>query len=478
MPSIQLSEAIEAPIFKTLSQAAETLQLETYVVGGFVRDFLLDRDQKSDIDIVCIGSGIDLAEKTAQLLPGEIAVSVFKNFGTAMLKFGDLKIEFVGARKESYRSNSRKPIVEAGSLQADQNRRDFTINTLAIGLHQANHGLLIDPFNGLGDLKKRLIRTPLDPDITYSDDPLRMLRAIRLATQLGFSIERESFQALSQNKARLPIVSMERIADELNQIVLSEKPSHGLLLLEKSGLLPYILPELQALKGIDERDGKTHKDNFYHTLEVVDNISSNTVDLWLRWAALLHDIGKASTKKFDKKIGWTFHGHEYIGGKMVSKIFRRLKLPLGKPVKYVGKLVTLSSRPIALVDDKATDSAIRRLLFDAGSDIEDLMMLCDADITTKNKKRYERYKSNFERVRQRLKAVERRDHIRNWQPPIDGKAIMSAFNLHPGREIGIIKTAIREAILEGEIPNEYRAAYDFMLKKGADMGLKPVVRLR
>lgn len=471
---MQLPEAIDAPIFRTLSRAAEALDLETYVVGGFVRDFLLQRDQKRDIDIVCIGSGIDLAKKTAQLLPGQVGVSVFKNFGTAMLKFRGLKIEFVGARKESYRPDSRKPIVETGSLRADQNRRDFTINALAIGLNRANRGVLVDPFDGLRDLRKRLIRTPLNPDITYSDDPLRMLRAIRFAAQLKFSIERASFQALSKNKARIAIVSMQRIAEEFNRIMLSKKPSHGLLLLEKSGLLTYILPELQALKGVDEREGQSHKDNFYHSLEVVDNISPNTTDLWLRWAALLHDIGKTPTKKFDKKIGWTFHGHELVGGKMVASIFRRLKLPLGRPLKYVRKLVSLSSRPIALVSDQATDSAIRRLLFDAGSDIEDLMRLCDADITTKNKKRYEQYKSNFERLRQRFKAVEQRDRIRNWQPPIDGKTIMSAFNLSPGPEIGTLKTAIREAILEGEIPNEYRAAYDFMLKKGESMGLKPV----
>lgn len=475
---MQLSEAIDKPIFKTLSQAAAALQVETYVIGGFVRDFLLKRKQKKDIDIVCVGSGIELAKKTAALLPGKIKVSVFKNFGTAMLKFQGLTIEFVGARRESYRADSRKPLVENGTLQDDQNRRDFTINALAIALDKTAWGTLIDPFDGLKDLDKKLIRTPLAPGLTYSDDPLRMLRAIRFATQLNFSIERESFQSLSDNKDRITIVSMERILDEFNGIMLSEKPSRGLLLLEKSGLLPYILPELQALKGIDEREGQTHKDNFYHTLEVVDNISVHTDDLWLRWAALLHDIGKARTKKFDKKIGWTFHGHEFVGGKMIGKIFQRLKLPLGKPMKYVKKLITLSARPIALVDDKATDSAIRRLLFDAGEDIEDLMILCNADITTKNKRRYQKYKRNFEQVCARFKEVEQRDHLRNWQPPIGGDTIMKTFELQPGRQIGIIKTAIREAILEGEIPNEYQAAYDFMLQKAADMGLKPIADCR
>lgn len=469
---MQLPEALDKPLFKILSQAAEALQVETYVIGGFVRDFLLGRPPKRDIDIVCVGSGIELARETAARLPGKPSVSVFKKFGTAMLKFRELQVEFVGARKESYRADSRKPLVENGSLQDDQNRRDFTINALALSLQKDSWGTLTDLFDGLKDLKNRLIRTPLAPEVTYSDDPLRMLRAIRFAAQLNFSIEPHSFQALTQNKDRIRIVSTERILDEFNQILFTEKPSRGLLLLEKSGLLPHILPELQALKGIDERDGQTHKDNFYHTLEVVDNISVHTDDLWLRWAALLHDIGKAVTKKFDKKIGWTFHGHEFVGGKMVSRIFRRLKLPLGPPLQYVQKLITLSARPIALVSEKATDSAIRRLLFDAGEDIDNLMTLCNADITTKNKRRYQRYRENFQRVCQRFKEVEQRDQLRNWQPPIDGTTIMKTFNLPPGREIGILKTAIREAILEGEIPNQYEAAYDFMLRKAAHMGLQ------
>ncbi|WP_373056791.1 CCA tRNA nucleotidyltransferase [Zunongwangia sp. H14] len=467
-------EALHHKIFKVISRASQELHLESYVIGGFVRDHLLKRGDPKDIDVVAVGSGIELAKKVSEILPHTPKVQIFKNYGTAMLRAFNMEIEFVGARKESYRENSRNPIVEDGSLEDDQNRRDFTINALALSLEKENFGALLDPFNGLEDLKSQIIRTPLDPDVTYSDDPLRMLRAIRFATQLNFKIEKTSLDAIRENRKRIKIISKERIVEELNKILLSEKPSIGFALLHKTGLLKLILPELTALEGIDEIEGQRHKDNFWHTLEVVDNIAENTDDLWLRWAALLHDIGKAPTKKFHKKIGWTFHGHEFVGAKMVFKLFKRMRLPLNDKMKFVQKMVLMSSRPIAIVDDNTTDSAVRRLVFDAGDNIEDLMTLCEADITTKNPRRFNRYHNNFKIVRQKIKEVEERDHIRNFQPPVSGEEIMETFALKPSREVGLIKDAIKEAILEGEIPNQYEAAKNFMLKKGEKLGLKPV----
>lgn len=464
-------QSLDNPIFKTISEAAQSLRLESYVIGGFVRDLILGRNHKKDIDIVAVGSGIALAEKVSELLPNKPKVQVFKNYGTAMLRYKDIDIEFVGARKESYNFDSRKPLVENGTLEDDQNRRDFTINALALSLNQENFGDLLDPFNGLEDLKNKIIRTPLDADITYSDDPLRMMRAIRFASQLHFEIEEKSLEAISRNKNRINIISGERIVEELNKILLSEKPSIGFLLLYKTGLLDIILPELTALNNVEEVEGHTHKNNFYHTLEVVDNIAPHTDNVWLRWAALLHDIGKAPTKKFNKKQGWTFHGHEFLGSKMVKKIFVRLHMPLNQKMKYVAKLVMMSSRPIVIAEEIVTDSAVRRLVFDAGEDIEDLMTLCEADITTKNPKKFQKYHNNFKIVRQKIVEVEEKDRIRNFQPPISGEEIMKIFNLPPSREIGILKEAVKEAILEGEIPNEYQAAYDFVLKRAKKLGL-------
>ncbi|HLS10922.1 MAG TPA: HD domain-containing protein [Flavobacteriaceae bacterium] len=469
------TQALTEPIFKTIAKAAQNLDLSAYVIGGYVRDFLLERksNNEKDIDVVVVGSGIALAKEVSNLLPGNPKVTVFKNFGTAMIKSTGWELEFVGARKESYNEDSRKPAVEEGTLTDDQNRRDFTINALALSLAAEDFGTLLDPFQGVDDLNKKLIRTPLNPDITYSDDPLRMLRAIRFATQLDFEIEKESLEAIKRNKERIKIISKERIVTELNKILLADKPSIGFALLLKVGLLDYILPELTALQGVDEKDGQSHKDNFWHTLEVVDNIAQTTDNLWLRWAALLHDIGKAPTKRFDKKAGWTFHSHEFVGSKMVYRLFRRLRMPLNDKMKFVQRMVLMSSRPIA-ISNEVTDSAVRRLIFDAGDYIEDLMLLCEADITTKNPRKYRTYLNNFKRVRKKIKEVEERDHIRNFQPPVSGEDIMEYFNIGPSREIGIIKEAIKEAILEGDIPNEKEAAIAYMHDKGIEIGLTPV----
>ena len=464
-------QALNNKIFEIIANASQELNLDSYVIGGFVRDLILKRDFKKDIDIVAIGSGIELALKVSSLLPKKPKVQVFKTYGTAMLNFEGIDIEFVGARKESYNFESRNPVVENGTLQDDQNRRDFTINALAISLNKINYGELLDPFNGLKDLEAKIIKTPLDPDITFSDDPLRMLRAIRFASQLDFEIEENSMTSIGTNAERIKIISGERIVDELNKILLTNKPSVGFLLLFKSGLLDIILPELTALNNVEEIEGHTHKNNFYHTLEVVDNICPNTDDVWLRWAALLHDIGKAPTKKFKKKQGWTFHGHEFLGGKMAKKIFERLHMPLNNKMKFVQKMVIMSSRPIVLSQDLVTDSAVRRLVFDAGEDVESLMTLCAADITTKNPSKFKKYHGNFEIVRKKIIEVEERDSVRNFQPPISGEEIMEIFNLKPSREIGILKEAVKEAILEGEIPNEYKSAYEFVLNRGAKLGL-------
>ena len=467
-----MKEHLQHSIFDCISQCADELGLETYVIGGYVRDLILQRKQPKDIDIVCVGSGIELARKVAEKLHGKPRVQVFKNFGTAMVAHEDLELEFVGARKESYDRTSRKPTVENGTLEDDQNRRDFTINTLALCLNQDRFGELIDPFGGMKDLEDGIIKTPLEPNVTYSDDPLRMMRAIRFATQLDFSIEAKSLEALTNNAHRLSIVSKERIIDELNKIILSDRPSKGFKLLFNTKLLHEFFPEFVALHGVDVIDGKKHKDNFYHTLEVLENLAVNSNDLWLRWAALLHDIAKPETKRFEKGHGWTFHGHEFIGSKMVPKIFKRLKLPLNEKMKFVQKLVLLHLRPIVLSQDIVSDSAIRRLLFDAGEDLESLMMLCEADITSKNKQKVKRFLNNFKVVREKLKDIEERDHIRNWQPPISGELIMETFQLKPCKAVGDIKNQIREAILDGVIPNDYDKAYEFMLEKGKDLGLE------
>lgn len=463
--------ALSKPIFKIVAEASSLLNLESYVIGGYVRDFILNRTNSKDIDIVTIGSGIDLAKKVSSLIPSQPKVSIFKNYGTAMLKTDEIELEFVGARKESYKKTSRNPAIEEGTLEDDQNRRDFSINAMALSLNEYNFGELLDPFNGINDLNNKIIRTPLDPDITFNDDPLRMLRAIRFATQLQFRIEDQSFKSIEKNAKRITIISTERIVDELHKILASPKPSIGFAILNKVNLLTHIIPELSNLKGVDSIEGQHHKDNFWHTLEVVDNIAKSTDNIWLRWAALLHDIGKAPTKKFDKKIGWTFHGHEFVGSKMVYKLFKRLKMPLNEKMKFVQKMVFMSSRPIVIASD-VTDSAVRRLVFDAGDHIEDLMTLCEADITTKNPEKFKRYHQNFQRVRAKIVEVEERDHIRNFQPPISGEEIIKTFNLKPSKEIGIIKDAIKEAILEGKIPNEYIPAKEFMLQKGKELGLK------
>ena len=468
-----MKKHLDHHIFKVISELADQIGQETYVIGGFVRDLILKRPSP-DIDIVTIGSGIELAELVAKKLGPNIQVSVFKTFGTAMLKYQSLEVEFVGARKESYSENSRNPIVENGTLEEDQNRRDFTINALAICLNGKRFGELIDPFGGIQDIEKKIIRTPLEPGITFSDDPLRMMRAIRFATQLGFTIQEETLEAIAKNKNRIQIISKERIGEELNKIIMSSKPSIGFKLLDKTELLELIFPELHRMKGRQEVSGIGHKDNFFHTLEVLDRITPNTGNLWLRWSALLHDIAKPVTKKYIPQLGWTFYSHNFVGAKMVPVIFKKMKFPLNEKMKYVQKMVELHMRPIVLSEEEVTDSAIRRLLFEAGDDIDDLMTLCEADITSKNQDKVKKYYSNFQLVRQKLKDLEERDHNRNFQPPVSGETIMEVFGLEPCREVGLLKSAIKDAILDGIIDNDHDQAYQFMLKKAEELGLKPI----
>ena len=466
----EIFEKVSGKIFEIITEEASRNQTESFVVGGYVRDIFLNRPSK-DIDVTCVGSGIRLAEAVVSRLGKRARLAVFKNFGTAQVKYKDMEVEFVGARKESYSRDSRKPVVENGTLQDDLNRRDFAMNAIAISLNEKTFGQLIDPFDGISDIENQIIRTPLDPDITFSDDPLRMMRAIRFASQLGFFIELNTFEAIERNKERICIVSPERVIDELNKIVLSPRPSIGFELLEKTGLLQIIFPELTELKGIETKEGIGHKDNFSHTLKVLDNLSKHTDDLWLRWAALLHDIGKPRSKRFDPKTGWSFHAHEFIGMKMLKKIFQRMKLPLNDKLKYMEKLVSLHMRPTVLADDEVTDSAVRRLLFEAGDDIDDLMLLCEADITSKNPEKVKRFLHNFKVVRQKLREIEEKDRVRNFQPPIDGLKIMNLFNLPAGRMVGELKSEIKEAILDGVIPNEYDAAYQYLLKIASEKGL-------
>ena len=469
----ELKAHFSTEIFKQISATADALQLECYVVGGYVRDLFLERPSK-DIDVVVVGSGILMAETLGKRLGRGAHVAVFRNFGTAQLKYKGTEVEFVGARRESYSHDSRKPVVEDGTLNDDQNRRDFTINALAVCLNADRLGELVDPFGGIDDLYDKTIRTPLDPDITFSDDPLRMMRCVRFAAQLGFYIDDETFEALERNKERIGIISRERIADELNKILLNPVPSKGFVELDRCGLLALIFPELVALQGVETRNGKAHKDNFYHTLEVLDNVARTSQNLWLRWAALLHDIAKPRTKRWEPKQGWTFHNHNYMGAKMIPDLFRRMKLPMNEKMKYVQKLVELHMRPIVIADEEVTDSAVRRLLFEAGDDIDDLMTLCEADITSKNQERKQRFLDNFRLVRQKLKDLEEKDRIRNFQPPVDGEEIMATFGLQPCREIGSLKSAIKDAILDGVIPNDHDAAYQFMLERARRMGLQPV----
>ena len=462
---------LEEGIFKTIMNTSHELNIDSYVVGGFVRDYYINKEIKKDIDILCIGSGINFAINVQNSIDSTKKIKIYKRFGTAMLKWKDYTVEFVGARKESYSEDTRKPEVKPGTFMDDMNRRDFTINTLAISLNKENYGELIDTFNGIGDLNKGIIKTPTDSDKTFSDDPLRMLRAVRFSSQLNYKIERNTFESIKRNLNRIEILSGERISEELNKILMQDKPSNGFILLDKLNILKIILPELESLKGIEEVEGKAHKDNFYHTLEVVDNISSKTNNIWLRWAALLHDIGKPPTKKFNKEIGWTFHGHEFIGSKMVKQIFNRLKLPLNESMKYVQKIVMMSSRPIIIAEEIVTDSAVRRLIYDAGNSIDDLLTLCEADITTKNKRKFEQYHNNFKIVREKIKKVEEKDNIRNFQPPVTGEIIMKHFKIGPCKEVGIIKDEIKNAILDGEIENDYKSAFNLMKIKGKSLGL-------
>ena len=462
---------LEEEIFKTIMNTSHELNIDSYVVGGFVRDYILNKEIVKDIDILCIGSGINFAINVQNSIDSTKKINIYKRFGTAMLKWKDYTVEFVGARKESYSEDSRKPEVKSGTFLDDMNRRDFTINTLAISLNKENYGELIDTFNGIGDLNKGIIKTPTDSDKTFSDDPLRMLRAVRFSSQLNYKIERNTFESIKRNINRIEILSGERISEELNKILMQDKPSNGFILLDKLNILKTILPELESLKGIEEVEGQTHKDNFYHTLEVVDNISSKTNNIWLRWAALLHDIGKSSTKRFNKEIGWTFHGHEFTGSKMVKQIFNRLKMPLNESMKYVQKIVMMSSRPVIIAKEIVTDSAVRRLIYDAGNSIDDLLTLCEADITTKNKKKFKEYHNNFKIVREKIKKVEEKDNIRNFQPPVTGEIIMKHFKIGPCKEVGIIKDEIKNAILDGEIENDYKSAFNLMKIKGKSLGL-------